>query len=399
MTQAPHPILSKEARVEAALFRHLLDTALIPLIGSSVGSLLVFFALMNTSLAREAFYWLLIVNGIGVIRYFLTRRARAAVEAHGYEPAAARKYALTTALSGCAWGLGGFFFYKESPEAMVVTITATQSMTMGGALTLAAFTPSFLAFSLPAMLPIIAGLAIGSNANPALAAYSAIFLILTTVISRRMNRSLRQTWLLTFEKEDLVKSLTAAHDMQLTLAKTDSLTGIANRRYFDEVLEKEISRMQRSGGQLSLFMLDVDHFKAFNDTYGHIAGDDCLRQVAHVLRQALTRVSDLAVRYGGEEFAGILPETDREGAVALAEAILRDVEGLMIAHRNSPVAGFVTVSIGVVTLSGEEIGSAEEIVSLADQQLYYAKSEGRNRVASTNRALFEGGIWLHGRQT
>lgn len=164
------------------------------------------------------------------------------------------------------------------------------------------------------------------------------------------------------------------------LARRDSLTGLHNRRMFDEQLAREIRRLGRSGQPLSLVMLDVDHFKPFNDTYGHVMGDDCLREVGQVLLGIAKRSNDLAARYGGEEFAIILPETGHGIAMALAEEIRRAVEELAIPHRSSPTAHRLTVSLGVVTAGFDSAQDVENIVSRCDRQLYGAKESGRNRV-------------------
>jgi len=165
------------------------------------------------------------------------------------------------------------------------------------------------------------------------------------------------------------------------LSTSDALTGIANRRHFDAVLDTEYGRHVRYGSTLSLIMLDIDHFKAFNDTYGHLKGDECLREVGRVLRECITRAADLAARYGGEEFACILPETDRNGAIIIAEQIRRGIEALAIPHKGSSVADHVTGSLGVVTVDCLQGVSALDILSQADNLLYQAKSSGRNRIA------------------
>jgi diguanylate cyclase (GGDEF)-like protein len=208
-----------------------------------------------------------------------------------------------------------------------------------------------------------------------------------TGIAKRLNNTLRQVWQLTFEKEDLVIQVTKAHDQQEKLANTDGLTGISNRRRFDEVLEKEYARLPRSESPLSMLLLDVDHFKEFNDTYGHIAGDECLKRIAKLVVSRLHRVSDLAARYGGEEFAGILPDTDFTGAVQLAEQIRSEVESLQIPHKTSATTDHVTVSLGVVTLTSLGSKASTDMVAIADQCLYRAKSEGRNRVVSVELHL------------
>ncbi len=161
----------------------------------------------------------------------------------------------------------------------------------------------------------------------------------------------------------------------------DGLTGIANRRRFDEYLKLELKRAWRSQGPLSLVMIDIDAFKPYNDNYGHGAGDECLKQVARVIQAGLKRPSDLAARYGGEEFAVILPETDTKGASALAEELRKTVEALKIPHKHSPVQDHVTVSLGVAAIIPEKDIPAKTIIDAADKALYRAKEKGRNRVA------------------
>lgn len=163
------------------------------------------------------------------------------------------------------------------------------------------------------------------------------------------------------------------------LAITDAVTNLHNRRYFDDVLEKEYSRHSRSNAELSLLILDVDHFKAFNDAYGHIRGDECLRQIARTIEKSVSRPPDVAARYGGEEFVCLLPETDLEGAKTVSEKIRRGVMDIAIPHGYSSVAQVVTISIGVATVMCKKDGLSSEIVAKADEQLYLAKSRGRNR--------------------
>jgi diguanylate cyclase (GGDEF)-like protein len=163
-------------------------------------------------------------------------------------------------------------------------------------------------------------------------------------------------------------------------AVTDSLTGLSNRRYLDESLRTEFHRLKRSGAPLSLIMMDVDHFKNFNDTYGHLAGDNCLRQLGAVLRTVVGRLHDIVARYGGEEFVVIMPETEKHGAEILAERIRKGVEELAIPHSASDAANHVTVSLGVVTAYAADLAEPESLVALADEALYAAKQGGRNRV-------------------
>ena len=170
---------------------------------------------------------------------------------------------------------------------------------------------------------------------------------------------------------------------------TDSLTGLMNRRYFDEALKTELNKLRHSGLGLSLIMLDVDYFKKFNDTYGHLAGDDCLRRIGATLKTIAGRIPNIVSRYGGEEFVVILEETEDNRAKMLAQQIRKSVEELAIPHVESDISEFVTISLGVVTIYMTEVVSPQQVVALADEALYYAKKSGRNRieVAIHNRKL------------
>ncbi|MCF8105320.1 MAG: GGDEF domain-containing protein, partial [Desulfohalobiaceae bacterium] len=164
------------------------------------------------------------------------------------------------------------------------------------------------------------------------------------------------------------------------LSFQDGLTGVANRRLFEQTLDREWRRMTRNQSPLSLIMLDIDHFKAYNDTYGHQQGDWCLQQVAQQLKKSVKRPGDLAARYGGEEFAVILPHTGASGAMRLAEKIKDGVQQLDVPHEASPVAAHVTVSLGVAWRIPDDSAAPEDLVAAADSALYQAKAEGRNRV-------------------
>ena len=174
-------------------------------------------------------------------------------------------------------------------------------------------------------------------------------------------------------------TLKAQSDLLRQWVYIDGLTGVHNRRQFDERLAAEWGRAARSGSALSVVLIDVDHFKRFNDRHGHQAGDDCLRRVAAALKAGLRRPGDLIARYGGEEFVCLLPDTDRAGAVVLAEQLRTAVQALHIEHGDSPVAPVVTVSLGACTQTANLPGSAADVLRAADAQLYRAKSEGRNR--------------------
>ncbi|MDR3587624.1 MAG: diguanylate cyclase [Desulfosporosinus sp.] len=180
---------------------------------------------------------------------------------------------------------------------------------------------------------------------------------------------------------EVTRQLKAANERLQNLSLLDGLTGIANRRSFDQRLLQESRRTKRENSPLSLIILDIDYFKAFNDTYGHLKGDDCLKKVAFTLNQTLKRPGDFTARYGGEEFAVVLPNTDDVGAAIIAEELRVSIDAAKIAHINSSCVDHVTVSIGVVTRFPGQADTPDDLIMAADRALYRSKHEGRNQVS------------------
>jgi diguanylate cyclase (GGDEF)-like protein len=178
----------------------------------------------------------------------------------------------------------------------------------------------------------------------------------------------------------LNRELEAANRELKRLSRVDPLTRLANRRSFDELLQREWQRAQRDRSVVSVVMVDIDFFKAFNDNHGHVAGDDCLQRVAGALNEALNRGGDIVARYGGEEFVVVLPDTDQVGARNVAEAMRRAVVELGIPHQRSTVADCVTVTVGVCTTLPCRTTTPAVAIQAADAALYRAKTAGRNRV-------------------
>lgn len=164
------------------------------------------------------------------------------------------------------------------------------------------------------------------------------------------------------------------------ISRTDSLTGVANRRYLDEVLESAWQQCAQQHAPISMIMLDIDYFKQFNDSLGHIAGDECLRQVADALQSGVLRDEDVIARYGGEEFLALLPGADARAANGVAERIQRLLRSLEIPHPDSPVSTFITASLGCATAWPAEKGTPDALIQSADRALYQAKSDGRDRI-------------------
>jgi diguanylate cyclase (GGDEF)-like protein len=197
---------------------------------------------------------------------------------------------------------------------------------------------------------------------------------------RRMIRQIRIREGLEAELREAGAVLARQNERLKKQAESDGLTGLANRRLLDAALARELARARRAGGSFALLMCDVDLFKKYNDRYGHVAGDDCLRRVAAAVKQGARRPGDLAARYGGEEFVLLLPNTDLAGAATVAESVRAAVAGMAIAHEDS-ATGTLSLSLGVVAgRPGPEPDGAW--IEAADRQLYEAKAGGRNRVAA-----------------
>ncbi len=208
----------------------------------------------------------------------------------------------------------------------------------------------------------------------------AALLIATSVLAVYALR-IRKRWKLLSRKYLVLKQeySGSAHALQKRSA-TDGLTGLANRRSFDEAIEQEWQRSRRQRETLALLMVDIDHFKKHNDQYGHQAGDECLRLVARTLASTARRAGDLPARYGGEEFVVLLPASSIEGAAALAERIRVAVERLRLPYLEASAGRHVSVSIGVAACVPGQSGSPSSLVAAADEALYQAKAVGRNQV-------------------
>jgi diguanylate cyclase (GGDEF)-like protein/PAS domain S-box-containing protein len=197
--------------------------------------------------------------------------------------------------------------------------------------------------------------------------------------ARKIYREMNHTEMILLAIEDITERKMAEEQLKF-IASMDGLTGIANRRHFDTTLDLEWRRAMRSVSPVSLIMIDIDFYKNYNDSYGHLAGDSCLQKIAHTIRDSLRRAGNFAARYGGEEFTVILPDTNAKEAYVFAESLREKIENLNIEHKDSIVGSNVTVSLGVSSLIPDKNRTRDELISLADKALYKAKQGGRNRV-------------------
>lgn len=182
--------------------------------------------------------------------------------------------------------------------------------------------------------------------------------------------------------EEVNRHLEQMNEELRKLNNLDGLTGIANRRHHEETLAREWRRCQRNNSPLSVIMVDIDHFKNYNDHYGHVAGDQCLREVAQALQKGMRRISDSLARYGGEEFVCLLPDCNAKSAHDVAKLVNLKIQSLAIPHATSQVAPILTVSQGVASMIPSRVNQAGELIRMADQALYQAKLSGRNRIVA-----------------
>jgi diguanylate cyclase (GGDEF)-like protein len=196
---------------------------------------------------------------------------------------------------------------------------------------------------------------------------------------RRLQQELRQQ---NAKLEAVVAQLQAANQELKRLSTLDGLTQIANRRYFDEYLHQSWGLAMQEEQPITLIMCDIDYFKKYNDTYGHQAGDRCLYKVAQILARSVNRAEDMTCRYGGEEFAIILPRTDQAGGQQVAQRIAQTLQTQRLIHAGSPVSPYVTVSMGIVSLVPSLGTKPELLIRLADLALYRAKAQGRNTIVT-----------------
>ena len=320
-------------------------------------------------------------------------------------------------VSGCLWGI--LFLYLAGILDEINTNFMIFFMEGMISAAVAAYATSFIAFLITSstiMCPVIIYFLLQQNPLFNYIGYMLIiFLVFLLLISRQLNRTIEGYLASEYNvsrlqreknyaaminreleeeilkridtegklKEEIIKAEALAEKL-ITISSKDGLTGLNNRRRFDEYLEKEWNRAARSSSQISLILCDIDAYKAYNDTYGHLAGDDCLKKVAEVLEHYTRRAGDMAARYGGEEFVLLLPETSLANATRLAEDIRLSIEALAEPHSASPVSEFVTASLGVATIIPTRHLSPDTLIKLADDAMYSAKDGGRNRVVAIN---------------
>ena len=330
------------------------------------------------------------------------------------------------ALTGIMWSIIGIYICEHgSLYSPVIILLTIGGLVAGSAVLNAVSFPSFCTFSYCAVMPFSIYFLLKTDFDDILLGIlSLLFLGILTLMSYHMNKMIFKYFSFEIDNIKLIDKLDKEKQMVISLnnelqndlsiqkkiesdlkkeklkvenlvekllklSTIDGLTGIPNRRHFDEYMGKEWSRCAREQIPLSLIICDIDHFKAYNDYYGHLKGDDSLRKVASILSEHARRGGDTAARYGGEEFAIILPNTSKESASLLAEQIHQAINGLALEHKASKTSNIITASFGVATIIPQREMLSSVLVSMADKALYEAKQGGRNRVITMDPEIIE----------
>ncbi len=345
-------------------------------------------------------YWILDVvdkNALGIwaicTAAILLLRTGLYISYHVHKKALSKKAwmllwtTITIALSlSYAW-LFGVITPLESSEHVVAVVAAIAVLSGGAAVTYAASMYAIYCLILPLALITSAYLLItGTHTSMTSAASILGFSVVILMQIRHVNKVfVKSIELNRLNKLEIEKRKVVERQLY-EISRRDSLTGLFNRRYFDEMLEVELGRAHRNHSSLSLVLLDVDHFKEYNDFYGHVSGDNCLVDIGHIIERQTNRKGDLVARYGGEEFAIILPGIDAKGALAYANRLQQFIQNQRLEHKATKLTslGSITVSLGVATVLPIIKVKPSQLIDQADKALYDAKKDGRNRAKAYN---------------
>lgn len=339
-------------------------------------------ALWDAASAPVLLTWSLSLIAVTGTRYLTLRTFRKVAPVPELDHVAWTHYFVAGACAaGVVWGASGvLLFHPSSLPHQVVLAFVLGGMVAGAVPLLSSVGHAYWCFAIPAVLPIsIRMLSVGDPIHLIMGLMIAIFGIAMLASSAQVHRLFRDSERL---RRELLSSIELGRALE-NLARLDSLTGIPNRRLFEEELNKEWGRAEREKETLSVIIADIDHFKEYNDLYGHPAGDRCLVKVAQTMRRELYRPGDLVARIGGEEFAFLLPRTQLSGAISVAEQIRASIIALNLPHEATAVARQVTLSFGVSSSDDVSVTSPADLIRASDVALYEAKRRGRNQIAAT----------------
>ncbi len=326
--------------------------------------------------------WFMLVIGIVLSRAFLSVRFARVRDSNFDGVRWKNAYLYATFASGVVWGYSAIILFPSGDTGLIsLFVLVIASLSAATTVSHSAIRSGPAVWMLPAMLPYAARcIAEWKEPENTIGVLIVIYLVTLLRYSLNHNDVITSSIGLRFENTRLLDKLRHANEVLRRVSARDGLTGLANRRAFDEFLDKEWRRAVREKRPISVIMLDIDHFKPYNDHYGHQAGDHCLRKVAAVIQASLKRPSDFAARYGGEEFVVVLPDTGAQGSNEVAEIMRREVEAMSVLHAHSAVSGVITISAGTASLVPQDGMTSSGLIRLVDKALYAAKQGGRNRV-------------------
>lgn len=383
ITTEENIVVSKRIRVEQI---NLLYTKSVARPALHVISIIIFLAIIiNHVNAVYACTWALLLFGLNIFRLVDINRLQNSIDENTDYAFLHKRFAICVGLVGMVYGFGTAYFFNYLPMLNQVYLLLLLSiMTPAGLVSFASDKLSFNCYLYPLIIPPILWLLTKGQAEYFnIGICAIIYLIVVTKLFKWNNDVLIDAIKLKLENEQLIKSIKKVNTRLTELSVIDDLTQIANRRSLDETLEKEWLRAKRMKTPISMLMIDIDHFKEYNDDFGHIKGDECLSYVAKYMKENLNRSTDFIARYGGEEFCIIMPDTNLAGAVNLAERIHSGIRDLKISNPGSKVSKFLTVCVGVASTIPGVGDTYLDLVYTSDKALYRAKNDGRNIICTT----------------
>ncbi len=358
-------------------------------ISHPIATLIGVFWLLDVAPLNELLVWLGVVSVMSIARIFLYQAYKK------YATALNQKvwlhiWAGISATMGIIYSAAFIHFIPlDQPEYVVSIGLFVLGLSSAAVIGYSASLYGTLSFFLPIILiPSFFLLMYGGDTGLMTAIVIIVYAIVVLSLIKNMNVAFNKSILLNFQHQQEIDKRILIEQQLQDISRKDGLTGLFNRRYFDEILEAEIGRAHRNHLSLCLVMFDIDYFKEYNDCYGHVAGDNALILIAETVDKLANRKGDLVARYGGEEFAIILPNIDINGAAAFAEKVQKTIAQQKIPHETSKLTSLklVTVSVGVTSLTPFSNASPSTLIKEADAALYEAKRQGRNRVYCNSKS-------------
>lgn len=389
MQNNAHQLLPQENQSYVAkkthheILRHLFGQSFKLAIIHSIASFMVVYWWTSLAAITESIVWFVIMIAVSCLGLILNETYKKNSDPNN-QHLWLHAFALSSALMGCLYGFAFVYFtpleHAEHIVSVGLFVFGISSVIM---IVHRASIYAALSFLAPVVvIPSYFLLNIGNDAGIATASSIGIYAVVMIILLKNLNTAFKKTVLLSYQYQHEIEKRVLIEQQLQDINRRDGLTGLFNRRYFDEMLATEIGRARRNHQPLCVLMIDIDCFKEYNAEYGHIAGDNCLVDVAEMVQALTNRKGDIMARYGGEEFAIILPNIEADGALAFANKLQQEIQSKHIPHLASKLTTLkcVTISVGVSNLRPFSKVNSNELITSADAALYEAKRQGRNRV-------------------